>query len=184
MSDVDLLDSVLSKTTRIIALAEDSPADAPTPCPGYDVGGLIEHMVSMAAAFANAAELPADGSPLAAREGLSASDSFAESAARAVAAFRHGAADRTLRLQGELPGSAVLGMMLMEYIAHGWDLATATGHPVDFSEAEALTALDAGRAMMKPEYRGPESFEAEVTVPDDAPAVDRLLGFLGREPRA
>ena len=38
-------------------------------------------------------------------------------------------------------------------------------------------------ARLAPEYRGPDkSFGYEVPVPDDASAVDRLIGFLGRDP--
>ena len=38
--------------------------------------------------------------------------------------------------------------------------------------------------MVAPEYRGPDSgfFDVEVEVPAGAPALDRLLGFAGRDP--
>ncbi len=73
--------------------------------------------------------------------------------------------------------------MLMEYIGHGWDLAVATDQPTPFSEAAVGAALAAGRKMLKPEYRGPDkSFGDVVEVDDDAPALDQLIGFLGRDP--
>jgi uncharacterized protein (TIGR03086 family) len=74
-------------------------------------------------------------------------------------------------------------MMLMEYIGHGWDLASGTGQPVPYTDVEAAAALAAGKNMLSDDYRGPDkSFGPEVTVPSDATAVERLIGFIGRDP--
>ena len=71
----------------------------------------------------------------------------------------------------------------MDYEVHGWDLARATGQAVPFEDGEALRALETGRQMLKPEYRGPDKeFGAEVPVPDDAAPMDQLVAFLGRDP--
>ena len=78
----------------------------------------------------------------------------------------------------------ILGMILMEYIGHGWDLATATDQPTPFSERSIAAAKDAAEANLKPEYRGPDkSFGDIVKVPADAPPLDELIGLLGRDPR-
>ena len=70
----------------------------------------------------------------------------------------------------------------MEFITHGWDLATATGQRVPYTSAEATAALDAGRQMLKPEYRGSDkSFGEEVATGSTDP-VDQLVAFLGRDP--
>lgn len=89
-----------------------------------------------------------------------------------------------VRFQGsELPGSALLSMMLVEYIGHGWDLATATHQPVPFDETEADAALAAVRGLLTPEFRGPDkAFGPEVIPPENAGSVDRLVAFLGRNP--
>jgi hypothetical protein len=43
--------------------------------------------------------------------------------------------------------------------------------------------MGAGGAMLLPEYRGPDKpFAHEVAVGDDAGPVERLIGFLGRDP--
>lgn len=179
-NDVDVLESVLTKTSALLVGAADSPAATPTPSPGMDLGSLRTHMVTQVSAFAASAEGSApDGE--ASPDGPPA-EAFAAAAARAVAAFREGAADRTLTLGAELPGSAVLGMMIMEYIGHGWDLAQATGQAVPYTDEEAELGFATGRAMLTPEYRGPESFGDEVAVPDGAPVLDQLLGFMGRDP--
>ena len=178
--DTDLLDSVLTKTAALVDGAAGSPPSTPTPNPGMDLGALLEHMATQVTSFATAAE---GGTPDGeTRPAGTPAEVFGVGAQRAATAFRNGAGERTLTLGSQLPGSAVLGMMLMEYIGHGWDVAQATGQTVAYTDAEAERGLETGQAMLTPEYRGPESFGAEVAVPDGASALDRLLGFMGRDP--
>lgn len=185
MNQVDLLDGVLAKTGRLVAGVRRDQREQPTPCPDFDVASLVDHLVGWLRKFADSAtgEQSAED-PSAFHAGDDASEQFDAAAGRAVAAFRSGATDRPLRLtQGELPGSAVVGMMLMEYIGHGWDLATATQQPVPYTEDEAEAALAVGRQMLQPEYRGAgKPFGEEVAVPERADAIQRLVGFLGRQP--
>ena len=42
------------------------------------------------------------------------------------------------------PAPMVLNMTVMEYLAHGWDLARATGQPIPYTEQEGADALPAG----------------------------------------
>jgi hypothetical protein len=60
-------------------------------------------------------------------------------------------------------------------------LARATGQRGDFPDdvAERTLARSKRRLVTRPEGPG-APFAAEVPVPADAPAVDRLAGFLGR----
>ena len=82
-----------------------------------------------------------------------------------------------------MPGNMVFNMTVMEYLAHGWDLATATSQPVPYSEGEAEDALERAQATLPPEYQGEgQAFGAVVPVDDDAPAIDRFVGFMGRQP--
>jgi uncharacterized protein (TIGR03086 family) len=181
---VDLLESVLDKTAGVV---DGVPADAgtrPTPCPSYDVAALVDHIVTWMGIFAESATRDDPDAGPAPVEAGPESDRVRAAAGRAVAAFRRGATERTLTVsQGELPGRAVAGMMLIEYIGHGWDLATATGQPVPYSDDEAAAALRVAQAMLTPEFRGEgKPFGEEVPVPENADAVTRLLGFIGRDP--
>jgi hypothetical protein len=57
--------------------------------------------------------------------------------------------------RGGASGNATpLGVVLMETITHGWDLATATGQPTPYSDAAIAAALDTCRGMLSPQYRG------------------------------
>ena len=72
-------------------------------------------------------------------------------------------------------------MTLMEYLTHGWDLATATAQPIPFTDDEAEEVLERARATLPPQFQGDGMpFGAPVPVPDDAPALQRLMGFMGR----
>ena len=86
--------------------------------------------------------------------------------------------------QARMHGPAALGMVLGEYVVHGWDLARALGRPWTPPEAAVTTAHEFFGGVVVPEYRGPDGgfFLDEVPVPDDAPPLDRLLGFAGRDP--
>lgn len=180
----DLLASVLDKTATIMDHVAPDQRDLTTPCPNFDVGQELGHMVGWVAFFANSAEGKVqDCDPRQVTAGADAGKQFRASANRTVAAFRDGAADRSLKMtQGEVPGSGMRGMMLMEYVGHGWDLATATGQDVLYTDDEAAAGLETAHAMLSPEYRGPDSFAAEVEVPDNACTLDQLLGFIGRDP--
>jgi uncharacterized protein (TIGR03086 family) len=179
---VDLLAGVMDKTGQIVERVSESQFGQATPCPDWTVEQLLDHVAGWARVFAAAAEggTPQPPEPVPAKEAAAV---FAAAAERIVAAFRAGAAERPLTMMSsELPGAAVLGMVVMEYVAHGWDLAVATGQPVPHSDAEARAALDAAHTMLRPEYRGPDSIGEPVEVPEDAPALDRFLGFVGRDP--
>jgi uncharacterized protein (TIGR03086 family) len=81
------------------------------------------------------------------------------------------------------PGSVVAQIYTLEPVTHSWDLAAATGqvNKLDPDLADLVLAL--ATQMVPPETPGGEMpFEARVAVPDEAPAYDRLAGFLGRQP--
>jgi uncharacterized protein (TIGR03086 family) len=185
MVDADVLASVLSTTEGIIRSVKPDQLELPTPCPEYDVAALVGHMVSWNTVFADGAEqLPPNGNRADYHADEHAGDDFAAASRRVVQAFRDGAAGRGIDLgNGPSPGETIFGLMLMEYIGHGWDLAVATDQPTPYTEAAISAARAAGANMLKPEYRGAgKSFGDVVAVADDAAPLDQLIGFLGRDP--
>jgi uncharacterized protein (TIGR03086 family) len=181
---VDLLDDVLRKTGDLMQATPPDAGDRPTPCPGYDVAALVTHLGEWIDRFADAAAGDAVGGADSEAPSEPA-DRFRRASQRAVAGFRAGATERQLSITGgpTVPGAMVVGMMLMEYIGHGWDLAVATGQPVPYDEQEAAAALAVGQQMLTDDFRGPDkSFGPAVPVPSDATALERLVGFLGRDP--
>jgi uncharacterized protein (TIGR03086 family) len=68
-----------------------------------------------------------------------------------------------------------------ELAAHGWDLATACGHdlPIPDNAASELLAVMSG--ALDEQARG-DLFAPPVAVPPSAPAGERFVAFLGRQP--
>lgn len=185
MDDIDLLQRVLDKTAAIIEAVTPDEYDRPTPCPDYDVGALLNHMTGWVRSFAaGAAGSHFEGDPAAHVAGDDPAGEFRAAAAQIVAGWRANGLDRDVGMMGrDVPGRMVLDMTVMEYMTHGWDLATATRQPVPYSEEEATQALERAQGTLPEQYRGEgRPFGLVVEVPDTAPAIDRFVGFLGRDP--
>ncbi|MGH3774953.1 MAG: TIGR03086 family metal-binding protein [Pseudonocardiaceae bacterium] len=184
MSDVDVLESVLAKDTALLAAIRPEQLSAPTPCPEYDVQALANHIVGGLQVFAAAANgriFEGDPANFVSTDPVT---DFQTAAADLLAGWCAGGVDRTVRLTGlELPAQMALAMTLMEYVTHGCDLATATGQTPPFSEAELALTLERARATLPGQYRGEgKPFGHAIEVAQDAPVLDHLLGFMGRQP--
>ncbi|HEV2891062.1 MAG TPA: TIGR03086 family metal-binding protein [Frankiaceae bacterium] len=184
MSDVDVLESVVAKGKGIVAGVSPDRYGAPTPCTDYDVKTLLDHIVGWTRAFAagaNGRDATEDPSTYTTDDPTAAYGAAADDLVRG---WREHGTDRDVRFAtAEMPGEAVLGMTLIEHVTHLCDLAIATGQEVPFTDEEVETALARAKASLPDEFRGEGKMFADVVpVPEDAPAVDRLLGFMGRQP--
>lgn len=172
--DVEDLAAVLQVTEGIVAGVRPEQASLPTPCPDYDVSAMVDHLVGYATNFAdraNGVEPPAD--PDTTRAGEDPPAAYHEAAMRMLDGYRGGPAE----------GATPIGVALMEVVTHGWDLAKATGQPTPYPDRAVEAVITAGQGMLGPQYRGPDMpFGEEVEVPASAPAIDRLAGFMGRDP--
>lgn len=185
MSDPDLLESVLAQDAGLIAGVRDEQWGRPTPCPDYDVRALVNHIVGWLQAFAaGVGDRAHEGDPAAFTTEAPVED-FRAAAADLVSGWRNVAPDSPVRIaSSEVPQEMAYAMTVMEYVTHGCDLALATGQAVPFGDDVLTTTLDLARTTLPPEYRGEgKAFGDEVPVADDAPPLDRLLGFMGRAPR-
>ena len=64
---------------------------------------------------------------------------------------------------------------------HSWDLARAGGQDAGLDEDFAARLLE-GMRPIEQLLRDSGQYGPAVPVPDDAPVVDRLMGFIGRDP--
>ncbi len=196
MADCDRRSALLASYENAAVIVSAIPLERLgdlTPCPGYDVAGLIDHLVEAghraAALGRGQAPPPGDESPH-----VELSDAPAQlrrAAKEAAEAWSDEAALSsrfTMPWGEEYTGATLVDMYLAEMAAHAWDLARATGQIAELDPSIAVTALEGARAMIKPEYRDmvePGSpFGEEVPPPPGADDWDRLAAFMGRDPRA
>jgi uncharacterized protein (TIGR03086 family) len=194
MADSDrrstLVDSYENAAVIVSGIAADELGH-PTPCPGYDVAGLIDHLLEAghraAALGRGQAPPPGDQSPHV--ELSAAPDQLRDAAQEAAQAWGD---DSSLSLKHTMPwgeqytGATLVDMYLSELAAHAWDLAWATGQLDKLDPSLAVPALEGARTLIKPQYRSTEpgaAFGPEVALAPGADDWERLAAFMGRDPR-
>jgi uncharacterized protein (TIGR03086 family) len=189
---VELLERATASTERILSGVSPQQLDQATPCASWTVRDLVNHIVGSTFWFAASVEsgvAPATENDIGGPDvtGGDIMGKFTEGSRRAIAAFSApGAMEKVLRLPfGEMPGAAFVMMAANDQFQHGWDLAKATGQPIDFDPEVAQQLLGFVRAAIPDTFRGPDGkapFGPVVEVPETASAPDQLAGFLGRMP--
>ena len=157
----------------------------PTPCEGWDVRTLLEHLVSgnlwvgelMAGKTIEEVGDRLDGDVLG-EDHVVAWRRSAEVAADAFAA--PDAMSRPAAVSyGPVPGEVYAGHRLIDVVIHGWDLAVATGQ-VTTIDPDLVAGVEAVIAPQEDLLRASGMFGEEVEVPADASPQTRLLARLGR----
>lgn len=175
----------LDGTGRIVAAIPADRWQAATPCPEWDVRGLVNHLVSgncWAAELGAGATIEGVGDRLDGdRLGAEPVAAYTASARAASDVFHRPAAlDAPCAVSyGPVPGSVYAGHRFIDVLIHGWDLAIATGQDAMLDD----DLVEACRQIAEPQaelLRASGAFGKEVTAPPDATAQARLLALLGR----
>jgi uncharacterized protein (TIGR03086 family) len=181
--------TAVHETVRLVAGLTSADFSLPTPCAGWDLGALLTHMTVQHRGFAAAGadpslrEMPPDGRiPDLLR-------AYAASAELVLAAFAApGALDREFALTEisptrTFPGRVAIGFHLVDYVVHGWDVATAAGLPF----APPPFVLEATLPLARAVPDGPvrlapgAAFAPALPVPADADPLTEILLRLGRK---
>jgi uncharacterized protein (TIGR03086 family) len=180
----------VAQTATTVAAVTPDQAARPTPCTEYDVRALLAHIVGGLTRTALVGEgdpealsrpaavegVPDDGWP----------DAYRAAAARSDAAWADDAKlDALVEVPwGKIAGRFALGGYIQEVLAHGWDLAKATGQPTEGDPELAEWALATARRILPPEIRGGDDvpFGPVVEVSPDAGPYTQLAAWLGRQP--
>ncbi|MER7276307.1 TIGR03086 family metal-binding protein [Dactylosporangium sp. NPDC000244] len=170
---------VLAEVDTIVATVTADRFDDPTPCAGWNVRTLLDHLVYENLMWTSLA----DGNPrsdfTADHLGANHVAAFRASAQAALTAFRR--PGMLTQRYGPAPGWRLVEQVSIEMLAHGWDLAKATGQPTDLAPDLAATTLATVHEIYGELPRTPGgSFAPARPVPDQASAADHLAAYLGR----
>ena len=180
-ADVERLGRALTAVGELIGKVRPEQWSGPTPCTDWTVRRLVDHLIGMNRVFT---ALLDDQPPPRRDSGHIEEDpvgAYRDSAAALQSAFEQpGVLQRTFRGPlGAASGAERLHIRLYDLLAHGWDLAKATGQPVALPEDAAEQALAFVRTQLTDAARAGR-FDPAQSIADDAPATDRLAAFLGR----
>lgn len=174
--------------------------DRPTPCDDFTVAGLTGHMYAVVLRLTELGEgKTAEGYlPPASTDDLVGSWNSAQRSAHKL--WAELAPETTIVVPwGESSAGAAAGVYTSEFVQHGWDLAVATGQ--SFAPADALVeySFEALKGMIPVANRDEMWAEIAAQVPpgvpweppcanavpiaDDAPVLDRLIAWSGRDPQ-
>jgi uncharacterized protein (TIGR03086 family) len=180
--------SACQRTAQVLANVTDYQLTASTPCEKLSVDELLAHVGGLALAFTAAARKdfgPLTDTPPTFDGGLEDGwrTAYPRRLAELAAAFGDPAAWEGMSRAGgvDFPGEVAGMVALTEVVVHGWDLARATGQPYDVDTATADAVLP-HVAQFAAEDPVEGLFERAVPVPEDAPALDRIVGMTGRDP--
>jgi len=186
MTDIaELHARALDATGRLVAAIPADRWHAVTPCDGWDVHELLNHVVSgnwWAAELGAGETIDSVGSRLDGDVlGTDPTAAYADSAQAAAAVFRRpGALEAPCAVSyGPVPGSVYAGHRFFDVLIHGWDLAVGTGQDATL-DPELVAAC---RAVIEPQlegFRAAGALGPELPVPPDARDQARFLAMIGR----
>lgn len=97
-------------------------------------------------------------------------------------ASRRKGLDGTVELAStQLPATAAVGILSVEFLVHAWDFAMATDRHVVVSEPVCDYVRGLAGKIVTPQLRAGR-FAELVATPADVAALDRLIAFTGRQP--
>ncbi|PRZ44300.1 uncharacterized protein (TIGR03086 family) [Antricoccus suffuscus] len=193
MSDIrEVHERVIQLSTNTVSNVSASDLDRPTPCAGWTLRDLLEHMITQHYGFAAAAA--GNGAERGVWElrsvGTHPVAEYAAAAEHVVTAF---SLEDVLERQFALPeiseditfpGKQAIGFHLIDYVVHSWDVAQSIGESVELDPDIADIALKIAAAVPNGDERKSDgaAFAPAQSVPSHAAPLDQILALLGRSP--
>ncbi|MEZ5377447.1 MAG: TIGR03086 family metal-binding protein [Acidimicrobiales bacterium] len=181
-------DTVVDLARTVIDAIGPDDLRRSTPCSDYDLGQLASHLVAVIQRVAAVGRHEDPWSVPQEAAGLEPSG-FTAAWDAAVADQRSVWADdsvlgATLVLPfGEFPGAVAIATYIGEVLVHTWDLASSLGIEVDWPTEIVERAVMGAKMKLPEEGRGEYiPFDPVVPTAEDAPAIDRLVAWMGRRP--
>jgi uncharacterized protein (TIGR03086 family) len=172
--------------TDLVRRVPDDAWSRPTPCEGWDARTLVNHIVETSGMFLGFIGIEA-------KQTVHVDDDPAAALAEARSQVEDALANPELATKEYTSpfGTSVFEQSADQFLSadltiHGWDLATGVGLPLELEQDE-VAKLHAGLAAAEerfgPAFRSSGTFGPAIEPPPDADATERLLAFLGRDPR-
>jgi uncharacterized protein (TIGR03086 family) len=181
---IALLERAINYTLGSLHLVTPVAMSRPTPCRGWDLRTLLAHLDDSLLALHQAVavgRVDLDGLPDAHPDDPVAI--LRGRAAELLGAWTADDARRTITVGGSpLTTGIVTGTGAIEITVHGWDVARACGRSRPIPPHLADELLDLAVLVVSGSDR-PGRFAGPVRVPPPACPGDRLVAFLGRDPR-
>jgi uncharacterized protein (TIGR03086 family) len=175
-ADLSLLTVALDQAADVLGRVRDDLLDAATPCSGWTVGDLVDHLVNTPTQFValmRGSEVDWTAAPP--HVGSDRGRRFREAGEELV---------RTWRTAGEGEQGSPLDWQLAELAVHTWDLATALGDPTsELTPEVAERGLAFMRSGLTDDNRG-AAFGPEQPPPAEGDAYARIAAFAGRVARS
>lgn len=191
--------TAIESSVEVVHRVQPDHLMLPTPCAEWTLADLLAHMTAQHHGFAAAARGHGREHAVWRAESYAAAvaddpgGTYAAAADDALRAFAAAGVDDALFDLPELgpdvavPGAVALGFHFVDYVVHGWDVATALGQPYRLPAEVVTAALPIAMALPDGEIRDDAAFpfarSVQPTEPDDFPDdFARLLRHLGRDP--
>lgn len=179
---VELLERALGYTRGALLHVRPAHLHRPTPCAGWSLDRLLDHMADALDAFTEGAAgtIAVDPAP----RGLDVRVAALQTRACELLGAWSAPTTGAVVVVGGLPvpTAVVVRAAALEIAVHGWDVAQATGHPAPLPEDLARALLDVATSLVDDADRG-ERFAAPLLTPAHATASERLLAHVGRSAR-
>jgi uncharacterized protein (TIGR03086 family) len=148
-----------------------------TPCTEFTVGQLETHLLGSLSSLTSLA-----GGTLAPAAAGDLESRVAHAAQQAVETWMERGLEGTVQAgPRELPASIAASILSVEFLIHAWDFASATGQKLTVSDEVTNYVLDLAEQIVTPELRESAGFNPAIPISGEAPALDRLVAFSGRD---
>jgi len=179
----ELYEAAIKHTSKIFVGVKPSQYKDSTPCDKWNVQQLMEHItggLGLAVASFAGADVTMEDHDIA-KGGITV-EHYNRASKRAVEVIKKpGAMSKPIKTPlGEMPGAQFAGILFMDQLVHGWDLAKATKQDTTFPKELA----EAAYAMFAPQFANLQksgAFKPSIPVPASASAQVKLLAGLGRK---
>jgi uncharacterized protein (TIGR03086 family) len=176
------LDDAAAEMRRVVAASSPSELNLPSPCAGWTVRNVINHVVTgnlRTLAWTHSENGPANEDDHLGDDPLVAFDaSFRRVRTRLADLLAREASVQTPF--AVLTAERLIEMRCSELAVHAWDVARATSQSTDFAPELCERVLVTARASIQGLDRSGSPFGAEQLPPPGATAADRLAAFFGR----